>query len=249
MSVLGDLPAWPDIDFAQFGEVERKSLSRIERLTGATLARNWVVIPHVTHDDVADVTEAERLCEVSKGASEGRFSLVALAVKAAVHCLRKYPRFNASLDANGEALILKRYFNIGVAVNSPRGLVVPVIRNADTKPVQAIAAEIADLAALARGKGLPYEAMMGGCFTISSLGGFGGTRFNPIINAPEVAIMGLSRVADIPHRGDNDAVSWRRMLPLSLSYDHRVLNGADAAVFARDFAALLADSAQLLAEG
>jgi pyruvate dehydrogenase E2 component (dihydrolipoamide acetyltransferase) len=245
MSVFGNLPAWPDIDFSQFGEVERKALTRIEKLTAVTLARNWAAIPHVTHDDSADVTGVEALCEASKTRPDGRFSLLALAVKAAAHCLRLHPRFNASLAADEDQLILKPYFNIGVAVNSPRGLVVPVIRGADAKSVVEITAEIAELANLARGKGLPYEMMTGGCFTISSLGGFGGTRFNPIINAPEVAIMGLSRVADAAQPNGEGAVVWRRMLPLSLSYDHRVLNRADAAVFAREFAAILSNTSAL----
>lgn len=235
----------PEPDYSAFGPVSIRPLSRIEKLTGAAMARNWSQIPHVTHHDIADVTVAEQLCAELKSDPDKKVTLLALVAKAAAECLKRHPRFNASLAQAGDALVLKSYVNIGVAVNTPRGLVVPVVLGVDGKSAQEVAREIAELATLARSKGVPLDKMSGGSFSISSLGGFGGVAFTPIINAPEVAILGLSRVFDraVPLDG---SVGWSRALPLSLSYDHRVINGADAAVFVKDLANLLERPADLL---
>ena len=226
---------WPQIDFAQFGAVEVKPLSNIQKLVGQYLGRNWVMIPHVTHQEEADITALEAWR--AKHASETGQKLTPLAffVKAAVAALQAFPHFNASLDAMGTQLVLKKYFHIGIAVDTPNGLLVPVIRDADQKSLQAIATEIAEVSQLARTKGLPMQRMMGGCFTISSLGSIGGTGFTPIINAPEVAIMGITRAFQKPFNEAGQLV-WKTMVPLSLSYDHRVINGADAARFCKRFA-------------
>jgi pyruvate dehydrogenase E2 component (dihydrolipoamide acetyltransferase) len=226
------LAPMPRIDHAAFGEVEVAPLSKIQRLTGAFLARNWASIPHVTHQDEADVTALETLRRsMAAGQPPQRVTALAFCVKAVARALREFPRFNASLDPDGEKLILKKYVHIGVAVDTPNGLLVPVIRNCDARGLPDIAADISAVSQRARAKGLPLAEMQGGCFTISSLGAQGGTGFTPIINAPEVAILGLSRLLDRPFRGPGDQVEWRKVLPLSLSYDHRVINGADAARF------------------
>ena len=236
-----DLLPWPKVDFAKFGPVEAKPLSRIKKLSGANLARNWVMIPHVTNHDDADVTalEAFRVQINKENEKRGvKVTMLAFMIKAAVASLQKFPEFNASLD--GESLVYKRYWNIGFAADTPNGLVVPVIRNADTKGVLAIAQEMADLSAKARDGKLAPADMQGGTFSISSLGGIGGTYFTPIINAPEVAIMGVCRAATKPV-WDGAAFVPRLILPLSLSWDHRVIDGAAAARFNAHFGALLAD--------
>jgi len=236
-----DLLPWPKVDFAKFGAVEAKPLSRIKKLSGANLARNWVMIPHVTNHDDADVTalEAFRVQLNKENEKRGvRVTMLAFMIKAAVASLQKFPEFNASLD--GENLVYKRYWNIGFAADTPNGLVVPVIRNADTKGVLAIAQEMAELSAKARDGKLAPADMQGGTFSISSLGGIGGTYFTPIIHAPEVAIMGVCRAATKPV-WDGAAFVPRLMLPLSLSWDHRVIDGAAAARFNAHFGALLAD--------
>lgn len=245
-----DMPAWPAslppmpvVDFAQFGAVEAVPLSRHQKTAGSFLARNWAQIPHVTHHDEADIDAAEALRQRLADPQGDKPSLVPLLVKAVVQALRALPRFNASLV--GDTLVLKRYFHIGVAVETPAGLVVPVIRDCDRKSIAELAAELADKAARARGKGLPMSEMSGGCFTISSLGGIGGTAFTPIINAPEVAILGVTRSAERLALVDGQPRS-RRVLPLSLSYDHRVVNGADAARFCRAVATALARPEGLL---
>lgn len=228
-----------DGGFAAFGPVEARPLSNIQKLVGAHMVRNWTTIPHVTHHEEADVTDLEVLR--GKRAKEGvRITPLAYLVKASVAALRALPQFNASLDPSGSILILKRYFNIGVAVDTPRGLLVPVIRSADSKSVAEIAAEIAEVSAAARAKGLPLSRMSGGCFTISSLGALGGTGFTPIINAPELAVLGVTRSCRQPREGSDGALVWRTVLPLSLSYDHRVINGGDAARFCLELAAALA---------
>ncbi|MGC3999271.1 MAG: dihydrolipoyllysine-residue acetyltransferase [Anaeromyxobacter sp.] len=226
-----DLLPWPKVDFAKFGPVESQPLSRIKKLSRANLWRNWVMIPHVTQHEEADITDLEAFrVELNReAAKEGtKLTLLAFAVKAVVAALRKYPEFNASLD--GDQLVLKRYFNIGFAADTPSGLVVPVIKNADQKGVLEIAREMGELAAKAREGKLRGEDMQGGCFSISSLGGIGGTFFTPIINAPEVAILGLSRSTTKPV-WDGEKFQPRLTLPLSLSYDHRVIDGAAAARF------------------
>ena len=238
---------WPKVDFAKFGPIEAKPLSRIRRISGANLARNWVMIPHVTNHDDADVTELEafRVALNREIARSGvRVSLLPFLVKAACATLAAFPEFNASLDA--DQLILKRYYHIGFAADTPNGLVVPVIRDADRKGIVDIAKEAGELATLARDGKLGADRMQGGTFTISSLGGIGGSYFTPIINAPEVAIVGVCRAAWKQVSADGKSAAWRLMLPLSLSYDHRVIDGAAAARFNRHFAQLLADMRRVL---
>ncbi|WP_114693257.1 2-oxo acid dehydrogenase subunit E2, partial [Mizugakiibacter sediminis] len=236
-----DLLPWPQVDFAKFGAVESKPLSRIKKIAGANLARNWVMIPHVTQHDEADITDLEafrvRLNKENEKAGV-KVTMLAFLIKACVAALSKYPDFNSSLD--GENLIYKKYFHIGFAADTPNGLVVPVIRDADRKGVLELARETAELAALAREGKLKPEQMQGGCFSISSLGGIGGTAFTPIVNAPEVAILGVSKSYMKPV-WDGAAFQPRLMLPLSLSYDHRVIDGAAAARFTAHLGALLAD--------
>ena len=230
-----DLPPWPAVDFAAFGEVEHKPLSRIQGLTAGFLSRNWLAIPHVTHHDDADITalEAWRQQLAEQSPQQPRLSPLAFFAKALVSGLEAFPQFNASLDATGKNLVLKKYFHIGIAIDTPRGLVVGVVRDCDRKSVADVAAQITALSAKARGRGLPMSDMEGGCMSISSLGGIGGTGFTPIVNAPEVAILGITRAEWKPRRGAGDAIEWRLKAPLSLSYDHRVINGADAARFLR----------------
>jgi pyruvate dehydrogenase E2 component (dihydrolipoamide acetyltransferase) len=235
-----NLPAWPEVDFAAFGEVEAVPLSRIQKLTAGYLSRNWVAIPQVTHHDDADISALDG-CRARLANETGkRVTPVAFMVKALVEGLRAFPSFNASLDASGQTLILKKYFHVGIAVDTPAGLLVAVIRNCDKKGVVQIADEIADISARARTKGLPMTDMLGGCMTVSSLGHIGGTAFSPIINAPEVAILGVSKAQWKPQRAESaNKIDWRMMLPLSLTYDHRVINGADAARFVAHVAAAL----------
>ena len=238
-----DLPEWPQVDFAKFGPVELKPLSRIKKFSGANLHRNWVSIPHVTQFDEADITDLEAFRKDSGAASEKqgfKLTLLAFLIKACVTALRQYPEFNASLERGGENLVLKKYFHIGVAVDTPDGLVVPVLRDADRKGVYDLARELAEVSKLARDKKLKPGDMQGGTFSISSLGGIGGTAFTPIINAPEVAILGVSRSAMRPVYKDGQFVP-RLLLPLSLSYDHRVIDGAAAARFTSYLASVLSD--------
>jgi pyruvate dehydrogenase E2 component (dihydrolipoamide acetyltransferase) len=238
-----DLPEWPQVDFAKFGPVETKPLSRIRKLSGGFLHRNWVSIPHVTQHDEADITELEAFRkENSQVAEKGGFKLTMLAflVKASVNALKEFPEFNASLDRTGENLIVKKYYHIGVAVDTPDGLLVPVIRDADRKGVFDLAKELAEISKAAREKKLKPDAMRGGTFSISSLGGIGGTSFTPIINAPEVAILGVARSQMRPVYKDGAFVP-RLMLPLSLAYDHRVIDGAAGARFTTYLASVLSD--------
>ncbi len=243
-----NLPEWPQVDFAKFGPVELKPRSRIKKLSGANLHRNWISIPHVTQFDEADITELEAFRKESGAASEKqgfKLTMLAFLIKACVTALRQYPEFNASLDPGGENLVLKKYFHIGVAVDTPDGLVVPVIRDADRKGVYELARELAEVSKLARDKKLKPGDMQGGTFSISSLGGIGGTAFTPIINAPEVAILGVSRSVMRPvwvgAKGEAGKFLPRLMLPLSLSYDHRVIDGAAAARFTSYLASVLSD--------
>jgi pyruvate dehydrogenase E2 component (dihydrolipoamide acetyltransferase) len=242
-----ELLPWPKVDFAKFGEIELKPLSRIKKISAANLHRNWVMIPHVTNHDDADITELEAFrVQLNKENEKSgvKVSMLSFMVKAAVATLKKFPEFNASLD--GENLVLKKYYHIGFAADTPQGLVVPVIRDADRKGVLEIAKEMGELAKLARDGKLKPDQMQGGTFTISSLGGIGGIYFTPIINAPEVAIMGVCRSfwKQVSTDGRNSA--WRFMLPLSLSWDHRVIDGASAARFNSHFGALLADMRRTL---
>lgn len=236
-----DVLPWPKIDFSKFGEIEVQPLSRIKKLSGANLARNWVMIPHVTQFDLADITELEaHRLEVNRIASADgvKLTMLAFLIKACAEMLKQFPDFNASLD--GDNLIRKKYFHIGFAADTPQGLVVPVIRNADKKTPMEIALETAALAKKARDGKIGAAEMQGGCFTISSLGGIGGTAFTPIINAPEVAILGVSK-SEMQPRWNGQAFEPRLMLPLSLSYDHRVIDGAAAARFTHQLAKMLAD--------
>jgi pyruvate dehydrogenase E2 component (dihydrolipoamide acetyltransferase) len=239
-----DLIPWPKVDFAKFGAVESKPLSRIQKLSGANLARNWAMIPHVTQNDDADITEMEafrrKLGEENK---DTKVTPLVFLIKAAVAALKKFPNFNASLD--GDNLVLKQYFHIGIAVDTPDGLVVPVIRDADRKGLLELAKELGEISAKARDKKLSSADMQGGCFSISSLGGIGGTGFTPIINAPEVAILGVSRSAMKPVWNGRE-FEPRLLLPLSLSYDHRVIDGAAAARFTAYLAQVLGDLRRLL---
>jgi len=236
-----DLPPPPKVNFSRYGEIELQPLTRIQKISGAYLHRNWVSIPHVTQNDLADITEMEayRKANAEKAKEQG-FKLTPLVfmIKAAVAALKEFPIFNASLDETRENLVLKKFFHIGIAVDTPDGLVVPVIRDCDQKDIFQLAGELGELSQKARdGKLKPIE-MQGGCFSISSLGGIGGTSFTPIINAPEVAILGVSR-SSISPQWDGEAFHPRMMLPLSLSYDHRVIDGANAARFARFLAVSL----------
>jgi len=238
-----DLLPWPKVDFSKFGEVETKPLSRIQKISGANLARNWVLIPHVTHNDDADITELEALrVSLNKEYEKAgvKFTMLAFLIKAMVAALKKFPTFNASLDATGENLVLKKYYNVGFAADTPNGLVVPVLKDADKKGVVDIAKEMSALAAKARDGKLGPAEMSGGCISISSLGGIGGTSFTPIVNAPEVAILGVTKSAMKPV-WDGKAFQPRLILPLSLSYDHRVIDGALAARFTAYLAGLLGD--------
>lgn len=223
------LPDWPRVDFAKFGEIERKKLSRIVRISGPALARNAIMIPHVTNFDEADVTDLEPFRkEANRQDGAPKLSILPFVVKAAVAALKAYPAFNSSLD--GDDMVLKKYWNIGVAADTPDGLVVPVVKNADRKGLREIAAEMADLAADARAGRLKPSDMQGATFTISSLGGIGGTNFTPIINAPEVAILGMTRSAIKPV-WDGESFQPRLIQPLSLSWDHRAVDGVAAARF------------------
>ena len=238
-----DLLPWPKVDFAKFGEIETKPLSRIQKISGANLARNWVLIPHVTHNDDADITELEALrVSLNKEYEKAgvKFTMLAFLIKAMVAALKKFPTFNASLDASGENLVLKKYYNIGFAADTPNGLVVPVLKDADKKGIVEIGKEMSALAAKARDGKLGPAEMSGGCISISSLGGIGGTSFTPIVNAPEVAILGVTKSATKPV-WDGKAFQPRLILPLSLSYDHRVIDGALAARFTAYLGQLLAD--------
>ena len=238
----------PAVDFSQFGETEVRPLTKIKKLSGAGLHRNWVTIPHVTHQEEADITELEAFRkEMNEEAKKQgfRLTLIAFLLKASVAALKQFPDFNASLDRGRENLILKKYFNIGVAVDTPEGLVVPVIRNVDRKGTFELAKELGEFSEKARARKLTPADMSGGCFTISSLGGIGGTGFTPIVNAPEVAILGITRSRTLPVYRNGDFVP-RLILPLSLSYDHRVIDGAAAARFAAYLSFVLGDVRRLI---
>jgi pyruvate dehydrogenase E2 component (dihydrolipoamide acetyltransferase) len=242
------LPEMPPVDFSKFGVIETRALSRIKKLSGANLHRNWVGIPHVTQHDEADITDVEAFRVKSNeemAASGVKVTMLAFLIKASIAALRKFPEFNASLEPGGENLILKKYFHIGFAADTPNGLVVPVIRDADRKQVAEIARESAELAARAREGKLSPSEMQGGCFSISSLGGIGGAFFTPIINAPEVAILGVSRAQTRPVWNGREFVP-RLLLPVSLSYDHRVIDGASAARFTTYLCGLMSDIRKLV---
>jgi pyruvate dehydrogenase E2 component (dihydrolipoamide acetyltransferase) len=242
------LPEMPQVDFAKFGAIETVPLSRIKKLAGANLHRNWVSIPHVTQHDEADITDLEAFRKSNSAETEKqgfKLTMLSFLIKACVTALKAHPEFNASLDKSGENLVLKKYFHIGVAVDTPEGLVVPVIRDVDRKGVFDLARELAQVSQRARDKKLSPTEMQGGCFSISSLGGIGGTAFTPIINAPEVAILGVSKAQLKPVYKDGKLVP-RLLLPLALSYDHRVIDGAAAARFTTYLCSVLSDIRRLL---
>ena len=241
----GLLP-WPQVDFAKFGAVERRDLTRIQKISGANLHRNWVVIPHVTNHEDADITELEAFRVQLNRENEKagiKITMLAFLIKACVAALKQFPNFNSSLD--GEQLVLKQYFHIGFAADTPNGLMVPVIKDADRKGIVQISQEMAELARKAREGKLSPTEMTGGCFSISSLGGIGGRYFTPIINAPEVAILGVCKAAMQPV-WDGKAFEPRLILPLSLSWDHRVIDGASAARFNTCLAQILGDFRRVL---
>ncbi len=240
----------PIIDFSKFGEIKTQPLSRIKKLSGANLHRNWVTAPHVTQFDEADITDLEDFRKSMQADAEKRgvkLTMLAFLIKASVNALKAYPNFNASLSPDGDSLILKSYYNVGFACDTPDGLVVPVVKNVQSKDVLEIAADLMDLSAKARERKLKVEEMQGGCFTISSLGGIGGTMFTPIINCPEVAILGVSRSSMQPiYDKETKSFEPRLILPLSLSYDHRVIDGADGARFTSHMRMMLSDVRRLL---
>jgi len=246
-TALGIKPM-PEIDFSQFGDIETQALSKINKLTGEFLHRSWVTVPHVTQFDEADITEMEAFRkQMGKEMEKDGIKITPLAfiVWAVVSSLKAFPRFNSSLDATGENLILKKYYNIGVAVDTPNGLVVPVIKEADQKSLVEISQEIRELAIKARDKKLKPSEMQGGCFSISSLGGIGGTKFTPIVNTPEVAVLGVSRSKMQPVWNGKE-FEPRLVLPLSLSYDHRVIDGADGARFTTHLSKMLLDIRRMM---
>ena len=242
------LPAWPQVDFAKFGPVETLTLSRIKKISGPALHRNWVSIPHITQNDEADITELEafRKSMADEAQKQGiKLTPLAFIMKAVVAALKNHPEFNSSLAPAGDALILKRYYHIGVAVDTPGGLVVPVVRNVDQKGVLQLAKDLAEISAKARDGKLGPAEMQGGTFSISSLGGIGGTHFTPIINAPEIAILGVSKSSMKPVWKDGQFVP-RLMMPLSLSYDHRAVDGAQGARFITNLSMVLSDIRRVL---
>ena len=243
-----DLLPWPSLDFTKFGATELQPLSRIKKISGPNLHRNWVMIPHVTQYDQADITELEEFRKSANAAmakSGVKLTMLAFVIKASVAALKKFPVFNSSLDAKGENLILKQYYHIGFAADTPNGLVVPVVKDADKKGVAQIAQEMGELSAQARDGKLKPADMQGASFTISSLGGIGGTAFTPIINAPEVAILGLSK-SEFKPVWDGKQFVPRLMMPTSLSYDHRVIDGAMAARFTVYLSEVLGDMRKTL---
>ena len=246
---LATLPM-PVIDFSQFGDIETKPLSRIKKISGANLHRNWVTAPHVTQFDQADITDLEEFRKSMQSDAEKRgvkLTMLAFLIKASVNALKAYPNFNSSLAPDGDSLILKNYFNIGFACDTPDGLVVPVVKDVQQKDVLDIARDLGELSTKARERKLKIEEMQGGCFTISSLGGIGGTMFTPIINCPEVAILGVSRSSMQPvYDAKTNTFEPRLILPLSLSYDHRVVDGADGARFTSHMRMMLSDVRRLL---
>ena len=248
LAAQGGIPEVPAQDFSKFGPVEIRPLSRIQRLSGPALHRSWLNVPHVTHDDEADITDLDayrRELDTAAKAEGYRVTLLAFLMKASVSALREFPKFNSSLTPEKDALIYKSYYHLGVAVDTPEGLVVPVIRDVDRKGITELSQELGAVSAKARDGKLDMADLQGACFTISSLGGIGGTRFTPIVNAPEVAILGVVRARTAPV-WDGTAFVPRLMLPISLSYDHRVIDGALAARFARYLCQLLEDIRALL---
>lgn len=241
---------WPKVDFSKFGEIEEVELGRIQKISGANLSRNWVMIPHVTQFDEADITEVEAFrkqqnIEAEKKKQDLKITPLVFLMKAAAKALEEFPRFNSSISEDGQKLTLKKYINIGVAVDTPNGLVVPVFRDVNKKGIVELSRELSVISKKARDGKLTASDMQGGCFTISSLGGIGGTAFTPIVNAPEVAILGVSKSSMKPVWNGKEFAP-RLMLPLSLSFDHRVIDGAAGARFAAYIATIMADIRRLV---
>lgn len=230
---LTGLPPWPEDDFSQYGDVEQAAIGKYQAVAGSQLHRNWLAIPHVTHHDDLDVTEAEQRRSAWNTQNALRISPLAPLVRAVAAAIDRFPIFGSSLGTDGKTLIYKKYRHIGIAVETPKGLLVPVLRNADARSLSGLATEIALLTEKARSRGLSMAEMAGGVITLSSLGHIGGTGFTPIINAPQVAIVGVTKLVERPVFGDGNSVLRRSFLPVSLSYDHRVINGADTARFVR----------------
>ncbi len=243
------LPQMPEVDFSQFGEIETQALGRIKKISGAHLHRSWITVPHVTQFDECDITDLEAFRKsLAKEAEKKGLRLTPLVfiMKAVVSALQTYPEFNASLSPDGESLILKKYFHIGIAVDTPNGLMVPVIRDVDQKGIYELSAELAETAQRARDGKLAPKDLQGGSFSISSLGGIGGTQFTPIVNAPEVAILGVARARMQPVYQEDGSFQPRLMLPLALSYDHRVIDGAQGARFTHHLSQLISDIRRVL---
>lgn len=243
------LPQMPEVDFSQFGEIETQALGRIKKISGAHLHRSWITVPHVTQFDESDITDLEAFRKsLAKEAEKKELRLTPLVfiMKAVVSALQTYPEFNASLSPDGESLILKKYFHIGIAVDTPNGLMVPVIRDVDQKGIYELSAELAETAQRAREGKLAPKDLQGGSFSISSLGGIGGTQFTPIVNAPEVAILGVARARMQPVYQEDGSFQPRLMLPLALSYDHRVIDGAQGARFTHHLSQLISDIRRVL---
>lgn len=228
---------------SEYGEVEVVPLPKYGKMTAQRLAQSWPLTPQVTHHDDADITDLDAARKALNASQGSRLTILPYLMKAVVSGLKAFPSFNGAFDGPGRQLVLRRYYNIGVAIDTPNGLVVGVIRNCDTKSVAELGEELTAMSAKARAKGLSYDEVTGGCFTISALGGLGGTYFTPIVNPPEVGILGVSRTKDVPTKGADGAIDWRLKLPLSLSYDHRAINGADAARFVSHICAQLVPEA------
>jgi pyruvate dehydrogenase E2 component (dihydrolipoamide acetyltransferase) len=244
--LLQGIAPWPSGDYSVFGPCEETRLSKIQRYVAANVGRNWLSIPHVTHQDDVDITDLEIARKAHNATGGLKLSVVPCLMKALASALHKFPNFNVSIDPARDVIVQKKYFHVGFAADTGNGLLLPVIRNCDQKSVVDIAVEMADLLARAKDRGLSMDEMSGGCMTVTSLGHIGGTSFTPIINAPEVAILGVTRARPMPYPASDGGVVWRMMLPLSLSYDHRVINGTDAAYFTRFLADMLADSVSFL---
>lgn len=239
--LLKGIAPWPSGDYSVFGPIEEARLSKMQRYVAANVGRNWLSIPHVTHQDDADIRQLEEVRKAHNAAGGPKLSVVPFLIKALASALGKFPKFNVSIDPARDVIVQKRYCHVGFAADTGNGLLLPVIRDCDQKSVVEIAIEMADLVTRARDRGLSMDEMSGGCITVTSLGHIGGTGFTPIVNAPEVAILGVTRARPMPHPAIDGGVEWRMMLPLSLSYDHRVINGTDAARFTRFLADMLAE--------
>lgn len=241
--LLKGIAPWPSGDYSAFGPVEETRLNKMQRYVAANVGRNWLSIPHVTHHDDADITQLEEVRKAHNAAGGIKLSVVPFLIKALASALKEFPTFNVSIDPARDVIVQKKYFHVGFAADTGNGLLLPVIHDCDQKSVVEIAVEMADLVARARARGLSMDEMSGGCMTVTSLGHIGGTGFTPIVNAPEVAILGVTRARPMPRPASDGGLEWRTVLPLSLSYDHRVINGTDAAYFMRFLADLLADPA------